>query len=391
MNITRIFVSSTCYDLAGVRESLRKCIKALGHEPILSEYPSFPVLPDESAISNCRLNVRKNSDLLVLIIGGRRGHLEPVSLKSVTNLEYEEAKAAGKPCFVFVSKKVLSLLPIWEKNSDADFTPEVDYPAVFEFIKRIREESRWTFSFETCQEIEETLGIQLSGMMRDLIARSCAGTLDPLLEFQRETKEAQRLVRDKPRFWEYLLSGELLRSKLAVVRRRSERIKSGHTFIRSSKKQGQAFLAWSYDQFADLKALGSAFTKQVNEYQNCWGPSGVAADPNDILQATDGLVSLVNEAVSWEERIHSIRTHDALNGLRGIMATFAESIILQAEDLQHEIGKPFENGTIPEAGTKINISLTLGVPDVEAFSVEVNRLADLQMSNPLHFVEIWSS
>ncbi len=46
MNNTRIFVSSTCYDLAAIRESIREMILDLGHEPLLSEYPSFPVSPD---------------------------------------------------------------------------------------------------------------------------------------------------------------------------------------------------------------------------------------------------------------------------------------------------------------------------------------------------------
>ncbi len=40
MSKTRIFVSSTCYDLGAVREILRKYISQLDHEPILSEYPS---------------------------------------------------------------------------------------------------------------------------------------------------------------------------------------------------------------------------------------------------------------------------------------------------------------------------------------------------------------
>ena len=38
MSKTRIFLSSTCYDLAAVREHLRECILSLGHEPLLSEY-----------------------------------------------------------------------------------------------------------------------------------------------------------------------------------------------------------------------------------------------------------------------------------------------------------------------------------------------------------------
>jgi hypothetical protein len=75
MSKTRIFVSSTCYDLAAVREDLRRFIIQLGHEPLLSEYPSFPVNPDETAITNCKKGVVAHTDVLLLIIGvEKEGH-----------------------------------------------------------------------------------------------------------------------------------------------------------------------------------------------------------------------------------------------------------------------------------------------------------------------------
>jgi hypothetical protein len=63
MSKTRIFVSSTCFDLSQVREDIRNCIVNLGYEPLLSEYPSFPVYPDLSTIENYNKNVRENTNL----------------------------------------------------------------------------------------------------------------------------------------------------------------------------------------------------------------------------------------------------------------------------------------------------------------------------------------
>ena len=57
MSKTTIFVSSTCYDLAAHREDLRGFLMQLGHDPLLSEYPSFPVQPDQTATDNCKKNV----------------------------------------------------------------------------------------------------------------------------------------------------------------------------------------------------------------------------------------------------------------------------------------------------------------------------------------------
>ena len=101
MSKTRIFVSSTCYDLSAVREDLRAHLVALGHEPLLSEYPSFPIDPDDTTVGNCKRNVQQNTDILLLIVGGCRGSLDSATGKSVTNIEYDAARQQGIPCFVF--------------------------------------------------------------------------------------------------------------------------------------------------------------------------------------------------------------------------------------------------------------------------------------------------
>jgi hypothetical protein len=225
MSKTRIFVSSTCYDLAPVREDLRNHIIQLGHDPILSEYPSFPINPDDTAITNCTKNVRTNTDVLLLIVGGNRGSIDPQSGRSVTNLEYETARQHGIPCFVFVNQALLTLLPVWKKNPNSDFTPAVDYPEVFEFVERIRGENRWTFPFNKTFDVKETLSLQLSAMLQELLERNRAGKLDPLAAYASESAEAQRLARERPPYWEFLLTVELLKTRLATVRRRFDRLK----------------------------------------------------------------------------------------------------------------------------------------------------------------------
>jgi Domain of unknown function (DUF4062)/HEPN domain len=71
MDRTKIFVSSTYFDLAQVREDIRTSISQMGHEPLLSEYSSFPTLPDIGTVENCKKAVQ-SCDLFVLIVGGRR-------------------------------------------------------------------------------------------------------------------------------------------------------------------------------------------------------------------------------------------------------------------------------------------------------------------------------
>src|SRR5512137_257762 len=124
-NPPSVFVSSTCYDLAQVRQDLRSFFDSLGMVPVLSEFPSFPVDPNIDAIENCLAGVKEKADIFVLIVGGRYGS-ETENGKSVTNLEYLEAKVKGIPSYVFVQKDIRTMLPIWLKNRSGDFSGFVD-------------------------------------------------------------------------------------------------------------------------------------------------------------------------------------------------------------------------------------------------------------------------
>ena len=52
-----VFVSSTFYDLAQVRQDLRLFFESLGMVPVLSESSSFPVDPNLGAVENCQAGV----------------------------------------------------------------------------------------------------------------------------------------------------------------------------------------------------------------------------------------------------------------------------------------------------------------------------------------------
>src|SRR5687768_1322938 len=80
-----VFVSSTCYDLKQLRADLYQYLENAGLDPVLSEYPTFPVNPDTATVANCRKAVESRADVFVLVIGGRYGSTDEYG-KSVTNL-----------------------------------------------------------------------------------------------------------------------------------------------------------------------------------------------------------------------------------------------------------------------------------------------------------------
>ena len=207
-----VFLSSTCYDLSQVRKDLESFIESMGLLPILSESSSFPVNPNIDAIENCLTIVKEKADIFILVVGGRYGS-KTENGKSVTNLEYLEAKVKDIPCYVFVQKPVLTALPIWRKNRSCDFSEIVDSPRLFEFVDSLYDskEKNWVFHFESAQDIIGVLRKQLAYLFMDALAirgkMLRSGLSD---EANGLSSAALRLAVQKPFAWEYRLFSQVL-------------------------------------------------------------------------------------------------------------------------------------------------------------------------------------
>lgn len=94
----QVFVSSTYKDLQEERQSAVQAILTAGHIPAGMEL--------FAAGDETQMNVIKRwideSDVYMLILGGRYGSIEPNSQKSYIHLEYEYAVEKGKPLFAVV-------------------------------------------------------------------------------------------------------------------------------------------------------------------------------------------------------------------------------------------------------------------------------------------------
>lgn len=215
-NVPSVFVSSTCYDLRQIRADLRDFFVSLGLQPVLSEYHSFPVDPDISAVENCLKAVDEGADIFVLLVGGRYGSTNDQG-KSVTNMEYLRARAKGIPVYAFVHQSILHILPVWKSNPDGDFRNVVDSPQLFEFVTFLRDSSGvWVFPFELAQDVVNTLRKQMAYLFMDglqLRKRVAAGGLPNSLA--RLQGQPLKLVIEKPDLWEYRLFAEVLIQELA--------------------------------------------------------------------------------------------------------------------------------------------------------------------------------
>jgi hypothetical protein len=148
--------------------------------------------------------VRERADIFVLIVGARYGSQDE-SGKSITNMEYLEAKGKGLPVYVFVLKKVLSMLPVWKANPQANYDSVVDTPKLFEFIESLRSsQDHWVFEFEEVAHIVETLGHQLAYLfMEGLALRERVRNLKLPSSLTDLSGKALKFLLERPLGWEF--------------------------------------------------------------------------------------------------------------------------------------------------------------------------------------------
>ena len=200
---TRVFISSTCYDLSLLRSQLRIFIKNMGYEPIMSDYEDILYDPRIHTHTSCVDEVQ-NCDILVLIIGSRfGGKASPEALNrinfdvlnnetlsvdvlkekeclSVTQLEVLKAIENAIPVYTFIDKRVWHNHALYEKNKASGIADQIVFPSIekqetakyiFNFINFVRLRTRGNniFTFEKGQDIEDTLKKQWSGYFQRLL------------------------------------------------------------------------------------------------------------------------------------------------------------------------------------------------------------------------------
>jgi Domain of unknown function (DUF4062) len=210
-----IFLSSTFYDLRQIRADVAAFVEQqLGYRLLAAEAASFPVDPSIDTIENCRRVVESDADVLVLLIGSRYGSIPSGLSRSITNIEYDIARANGLPIFAFVQQDLLALLPLWERNPNADFSTIVDSVGLFEFIKRVRAADRvWMFPFTTAADIVTPLRIQLAHeVARGLVLSRRLRGVDEVAGL---TGEALRIAVERPTAWALKLLARLIQDEVA--------------------------------------------------------------------------------------------------------------------------------------------------------------------------------
>lgn len=210
----QVFISSTYMDMRDERQAAVEAILDAGHIPAGMEL--------FAASDKAQMDVIKGwideSDIFMLILGGRYGSIEPESAKSYIQLEYEYAVAKGKPFFALYMTDAAINAKV--QKFGIDFIEQNDTKKLNEFRAQVKS--------KLCSEIEDVKDVHirigksiralessrdLAGWVRGSTIPDMSALLDELKELRTENAKLKRSQKtDSPD----VLSANLLESDVKI-------------------------------------------------------------------------------------------------------------------------------------------------------------------------------
>jgi hypothetical protein len=183
----QVFVSSTFTDLIEERQAAVEAILSHGHIPAGMELFTSG---DESQMDVIKQWI-EDSDVYLLILGGRYGSIEPNSGKSYTQLEYEYAIEIGKPYFACVVNETAQEGRLKEHGSKVTETENPKELKAFRQLVNRNIRKEW----EDIKDIKIIVGETLGAFARreDLVAwvRADQATIGSTID-----EETDRLIKE---------------------------------------------------------------------------------------------------------------------------------------------------------------------------------------------------
>lgn len=376
-NLT-IFVSSTCYDLAQMRENISQFCESIGASALVSEQGSFPVDPSASAVESCLKAVREQADIFLLVVGGRYGSISETG-KSITNIEYLEARSLGIPKYVFIRKDVLALLPIWKSNPEADFSSVTDSTKLFDFITSLRNSGEvWIFPFDSALDLTTTLRTQLSYLFSDSLRwRKKLQKLDPISA--KLDSISLRHFAETTRGWEYLCLASLLRNRIINLSGKKLDLELGISIGPSIKlRDSEEVCRWIVNKMNDASTLIDAINPLFSQgVQTAIGASGEPGDIERIEHFATRVGELQSALLEWSLEFFRVDAPGQFDRVIELARLMANNAIAEIEEyaltLYDRIDFALKNH---EPGDVLNLTLTLTAPGGEQLAEELAKIRE---------------
>lgn len=359
---------------------MKRFFESMGLDPILSESPAFPTSPQTSPVDNCLRAVKERTDIFVLIVGDRYGS-QNESGKSITNLEYLEARSKGLPIYVFVLKKIISGLPFWKKNPQANYEGTVDTPKLFEFVETLRmSQNHWVFEFDEAQHIMDTLCRQLAYLfMEGLILREKLKSLNLSPILAALTGNPLKILWEKPLGWEFRLFSSVLAEEFNLDQKLKWDLAYGLKLGRiHDLDELPQMMQWVQQKLKDIKALVHSAERLLNKaIQEAFKELGVPGEPERIIYVARSMAQVRRELLIWTIDFKCTEVKPECERLITLVSTFSQNILEQLESIPKLLDDEIDMAAAAhERGETYvaRVQLTFTIPNSDEISAEFERL-----------------
>lgn len=216
----------------------------------------------------------------------------------------------------------------------------------------------------TPAQVQDTLKLdQLHGLVLEI-----QGQVNLLAT---ESTAAQQIAKNRPDLWEYLLTLELLRTKLAPVKREFANLERGLVYRPGTVVTDT--LSWLRKKTSDLSNLILYLRLVVTEeLPSAWGKLNEPGDVAMIQYAVDKYAEGCQGLLEWETDLRFATIDDQYQALRQLLAGWAAPYLVEIEKVPKFIGEVI--GTPGASGT-YRIDLVFEPPaNVREVEQELERL-----------------
>lgn len=180
--------------------------------------------------------------------------------------------------------------------------------------------------------------------------------------FRQASYLAQQIVLDRPPFWEYKLTVELLRPELGALHTKWQEFKNRLYTRKSTLVPFEVIFDWYRTRFDDLSEAVDALQRLIStEISKAWGDPGIPGIDTEILRVCKLIVAVAENLLQWEEEIRFSHVPDEFSEMRGVLEGVAGQQIEEMMRIPNELAKVFQQEEHPE-GVR-TIELVFKVPD----------------------------
>lgn len=199
--------------------------------------------------------------------------------------------------------------------------------------------------------------------------------------FAGETKRAIQIALERPRRWEYILTAELLTSRIARSRTILKNSRAGVIGVTSSRVSGAELTKWIGTVGKDLKINTQQWLNIGSELMTSWGSPGDAGDPLKIKDAVDKSISCCNNVICHLIELQSKIPPDTYRRLKELYSTWlanvADEYLAELEQMAIELERP------SDTARTIRLSLKFSPESVDVLATEMSRLNQMALSRQI--------